>query len=557
MKLTVFILIVLMCNRAVSFDLMILHASDINAEFEESPNKIGGFSRILQYVQQRRNEFESGIGPPVLVFMTGNFFGENIWYSIHRWRIVSDFINLLKPDAIALGTREFSDGLDDLTQFISSLKCPVVGTNLIVNERLPLYKLIYKYVTFEIDGKKILVLGYTNRGYITSREVDFLDVVQTIKDECSLINNRNDIDYVIAIGHARYEVDKRIALTSDCVLIIIGSGSNMLMYNGKPPLNDSNHVTSSYPSIIKLSDDSLIPIAHSYINGKYLGELIVKFNDNKELIGIKGNLILMDKKIKQNETGLKLLNHYLDDLDKKKRKIIGKTLTSLDGISCSKSECTLGNLITDAFCDFKATQSSGLYWTTAAIGLINSGSIKSNLNISKDGKLINEAFLYEALPYQEQLITIRISGLTLIKILEHSMKGIGSNAFLQVSGLKVVYNEITSPPEMEVLVRCAECEVPSYQLLNVSKIYDVVTTKYLVEGGDGYTMIPKKKITYSTEIINSLQATMRYLEDYKKVILQQEDRLKMFTVTMRNMGVYLKKIGVFAEIFVIFLCIFY
>nr|XP_022916269.1 5'-nucleotidase-like [Onthophagus taurus] len=557
MKLTVFILIVLMCNRVVSFDLMILHASDINAEFEESPNKIGGFSRILQYVQQRRNEFESGIGPPVLVFMTGNFFGENIWYSIHRWRIVSDFINLLKPDAIALGTREFTDGLDDLTQFISSLKCPVVGTNLIVNERLPLYKLIYKYVTFEIDGKQILVLGYTNRGYITSREVDFLDVVQTIKDECSLINKRNDIDYVIAIGHARYEVDKRIALTSDCVLIIIGSGSNMLMYNGKPPLNDSNHVTSSYPSIIKLSDDSLIPIAHSYINGKYLGELIVKFNDNKELIGIKGNLILMDKKIKQNETGLKLLNHYLDDLDKKKRKIIGKTLTSLDGISCAKSECTLGNLITDAFCDFKATQSSGLYWTTAAIGLINSGSIKSNLNISKDGKLINEAFLYEALPYQEQLITIRISGLTLIKILEHSMKGIGSNAFLQVSGLKVVYNEITSPPEMEVLVRCAECEVPSYQLLNVSKIYDVVTTKYLVEGGDGYKMIPKKKITYSTEIINSLQATMRYLEDYKKVILQQEDRLKMFTVTMRNMGVYLKKIGVFAEIFVIFLCIFY
>lgn len=41
----------------------------------------------------------------------------------------------------------------------------------------------------------------------------------------------------------------------------------------------------------------------------------------------------------------------------------------------------------------------------------------------------------------------------------------------------------------KVLVLCTECDVPQYERLENDKKYRILTTDFLLFGGDGYTML--------------------------------------------------------------------
>lgn len=42
---------------------------------------------------------------------------------------------------------------------------------------------------------------------------------------------------------------------------------------------------------------------------------------------------------------------------------------------------------------------------------------------------------------------------------------------------------------VDVKVVCSECEVPEYLPLDNDKFYDIVLSNFILNGGDGYTMI--------------------------------------------------------------------
>lgn len=65
-----------------------------------------------------------------------------------------------------------------------------------------------------------------------------------------------------------------------------------------------------------------------------------------------------------------------------------------------------------------------------------------------------------------------------------------TNTFLQVSGLKIIYN-LNNPVNGRVLsvkVRCADCEIPVYEDLDEDKVYRILATSYTANGGYGFTI---------------------------------------------------------------------
>ena len=60
-----------------------------------------------------------------------------------------------------------------------------------------------------------------------------------------------------------------------------------------------------------------------------------------------------------------------------------------------------------------------------------------------------------------------------------------------IAGIKATFD--LNKPEMErvsnVTVRCADCDVPHYDPLDLEKWYGVALCSFLVTGGDGYTVI--------------------------------------------------------------------
>jgi len=60
-----------------------------------------------------------------------------------------------------------------------------------------------------------------------------------------------------------------------------------------------------------------------------------------------------------------------------------------------------------------------------------------------------------------------------------------------IAGIRVTFdlNKPVMDQVSSVAVRCAECDVPQYEPLDLEKWYRVALCSFLVTGGDGYTVI--------------------------------------------------------------------
>lgn len=100
-------------NENDILQLTILHNNDMHARFEQTdkhcgtcqPHEadanecFGGFARVSSVVKRYRNEAENG-GPAVLYLNAGDTYTGTPWFSLFKDKVTSEFMNLLKPDAM-------------------------------------------------------------------------------------------------------------------------------------------------------------------------------------------------------------------------------------------------------------------------------------------------------------------------------------------------------------------------------------------------------------------------------------------------------------------------
>lgn len=114
--LLIFFLIAIKVNYSLSknLELLILHNNDMHGRFEEtSPrsgkcqpedkilqNCVGGFARVARVIRQARKAAQEGKGPQVLYLNGGDTYTGTPWFSVHKSKIVAEFLNLLEPDAV-------------------------------------------------------------------------------------------------------------------------------------------------------------------------------------------------------------------------------------------------------------------------------------------------------------------------------------------------------------------------------------------------------------------------------------------------------------------------
>ena len=125
--------------------------------------------------------------------------------------------------------------------------------------RLSGYK---KYIIKEVNGRRIAIIGYTttdtpiltSAGKLTclymvyspshpcqvhssivesTGDLVFHDVVQSVRDAVQTIQRTQpSINIFIAVGHAGFDVDKKVAKEVDEIDIVVGGHSNTFLYTG-------------------------------------------------------------------------------------------------------------------------------------------------------------------------------------------------------------------------------------------------------------------------------------------------------------------------------------
>lgn len=209
----------------------------------------------------------------------------------------------------------------------------------------------------------------------------------------------------------------------------------------------------------------------------------------------------MDNQISQDPDVLQLLEKYRPEVERLTTDVVGITKVELSQV-CDRSECILGNLITDAEVFNRASNYNGSGWTDAPIAILNSGGIRETIEIGN----VTRFMLTTVLPFANVLMVTKAPGHVLKQALERSIELYGApevKPFLQMSGMRVVYNiqkKIGDRVE-SVEVLCSDCEVPVYEKLDVKKTYGIIMDSFLYNGGDGFTMF---KVKSSEEFLKCL-----------------------------------------------------
>lgn len=111
---------------------------------------------------------------------------------------------------------------------------------------------------------------------------------------------------------------------------------------------------------------------------------------------------------------------------------------------------------------------------------------------------ITYAQLVAMCPWENRLYALNLRGDYLRQLLEDSVAPMNasltsprSSRFLQVSGLRVVYNLNLEPGQriVSLTARCTDCGIPEYQPLQLDRSYRLVVMEYLANGKNGFDLI--------------------------------------------------------------------
>lgn len=439
----------------------------------------------------------------------------------------------------SLGNHEFDDGISGLTPFIHSLKCPILCANINVSAEIDLEKEtnLKKSIVLNIKGVPIGIVGYLTpdtKHLARPNRVEYEDEVVALQREVNTLLAKN-ISIIIALGHSGYETDKRIAKEVKGVDLVIGGHTNTFLWNGQKP--DVEEVQGMYPTVMKQKSGRKVPVVQAYAYTKYLGELNLYFDKHGELVEFKGQPLLLNSSIPQEQDILDLLETYRPAINNMTKAVVGSTKVMLNNDICRLKECPLGNLIADAYIYSRASRvnfESG--WTDAPIALQQGGGIRYSIDVNTMNGNISRSETIAILPWENNIVLAVMSGEVLLKAIEWSVYNYNiletPGAFLQYSGARVVYDLSKKPGSrvVSVVLRCGDCKVPKYKPLNKTATYSVLLPTFLVNGGDGYSMFQHDLISSEQIDINDEESFVEYLQARSPVYPEIEDRIVLLNV---------------------------
>jgi 5'-nucleotidase/UDP-sugar diphosphatase len=426
-------------------EIRILHTNDFHGFAEPyqplgSNELLGGMAYLASEVNRLRQ------GKPTLFLAAGDMIQGNNWANLFQGESAVDLMNRMQFDAMVVGNHEFDFGQEVLKKRVSEAIFPVLGANVKGLEGLR------PYVVKEVGGIRVGIIGVVTEDTPVSTTpknvagLEFLSPASTVEKYVNEL--RNEVDLVVVLSHIGFYADQRLAEIVKGIDVIVGGHSHTKL--AKP---------------VKIGDTL---IAQAWEHGKALGVLDLSIENGKV---VKWEGYLEEIKPKPGKEDFKvqaLINGYGQKIDLIMNVYVGETEEDLDGENVRKAETNLGDLVADIM--------RGVSGADAAI--INGGGIRTSIRKGS----IKTKDIYSVLPFDNYIVSIKLTGRQIQEALEYGFSGIEEDAgrFPQVSGLKITYS-----PSAPKGSRIRELLIEGGPV-DPLKEYRVATNDFMAAGGDGY-----------------------------------------------------------------------
>jgi len=484
--------VALAAPAAADFQLTILHTNDFHSRVEpinkydsscgeedQAANKcFGGSARLITAIRAHR---AAAVNP--LLVDGGDQFQGSLFYTYYKGKVAAEMMMAEGYQAMTVGNHEFDDGPAVLRGFIDAVKFPVLMSNADISREGTLKDVIQPSTVVEVGGQRIGLIGLTpedtNELASPGPNITFEDPAAAVRREANKLIAAG-VDKIIVLSHSGYEVDKRVAARVSGVDVIVGGHSHTLL------ANTLKGAGGPYPTWVDAPDGHKVAIVQAGSYGKYLGELVVTFDDKGAVTAAVGEPVVMDGSITEDAAAKARIAELAKPLEEIRNKVVAESAGPIDGNrdSCRVRECEMGNLIADAM--LARVKDQGI-----SIAFANGGGLRASI----DAGPVTMGEVLTVLPFQNTLATFKLKGADVVAALENGVSQVEEvkGRFAQVAGLKYAWTR-NAPANggrvLEVMVRDGEAWAP----IDPDKVYGVVTNNYVRGGGDGYAVFAENAI---------------------------------------------------------------
>lgn len=469
-------------SHAADFELTIVHANDTHsaaagidgryAACREDDACTGGYARIVEAVEALRKE-----NPAVLALDAGDF-----WQGTHffrtggpEWALAA--MKRMPWDAVTLGNHEFDAGCAETVRYVENLPMPVVAANILPNPKCPMSRAPLKpYVVKTVGGVRVGVVGLAND---EGKEVSaacpattFADRAEALRKAVSALE-KEGVRHIVALTHVGYKADVELARAVPDIDVIVGGHTHSVL---------GNHPDSEgpYPTVVKHPNGNETLVVQAGRSTRYLGVIRVRFDESGRVTGSTGDLTELKPTMPRDDATETFVRRSGEAVEKERKRVLATNEEHFyDGLDdCREGECLSGMWTADALLDWGRTFG-------AQGAFINGGALRAPLPIGP----VTHADILDVHPFGNHAAVVAMPGRVILAALEHGLSepDLKTPRLLQTSGLRYRVN-----PKRPIGSRVASADILENGLwvpIEPQKTYRIVTTAYLLDGGDQFRML--------------------------------------------------------------------
>ncbi|MBF0550278.1 MAG: 5'-nucleotidase C-terminal domain-containing protein [Deltaproteobacteria bacterium] len=463
-------------NLAGATKITFLYFNDFHGALEEDEKAGYGIARMVKAANDIRNENKKD-GIPTYLVTSGDFLQGSLLSNEFKGEIEAACFNNMMLSYYNIGKHEIDFGLNNLWDLQKKITAPCVTANFEIND-----KPIGKPKIIQLNGLSVGLAGLVKSAHFNSaglkidpRHLRYVKVTDEFDAAKKVVDKfqAEGVDLIIFLTYLGIENDKLLARKVPGINIIFGGDSK-----------------DSTQTCTKEGDTHIV---RTDPKGRSLGRVDLALRERK-LEAIRARLIPLDKTVKPDPQCAHLIELKKRPLEKMLTEKIADNDYFLDGEekSIRNNETNLGDLICDAL--------KGSCQADAAV--FNSGGIRKSIKAGG----VSIGHIYETIPYlSNTAVILDMSGSQICDALNLSATKIKTGGFLQVAGLKFTLIPNKGVRDIQVNGRP----------LDPAKMYKVVTSSFLVEGGDGYLLLKDIKEDHRRYDYRKLTANIiEYIKDF-------------------------------------------
>ena len=459
-KLIIFSLAFLLVLGSISFvlaaekEIVILTINDYHGSLAPAGSNVGA-AKLVGAMKTEKAKNPEG----TIIVSAGDNYQGSAMSNVLYGEPVSAVFKEMGVELSAVGNHEFDWGVDRISKYAEDGGFTFVCTNIYdirTNEPVDWAE---PFAIIEKEGVKVGFIGLATprTAYTTLKanveNYEFRDPVETITEWVPVVKDAG-ADVIVALTHLGSFQDKEGNITGEAADLCAVDGVDAVI---------SAHTHQRVSGLV-----SGKPLVQAYKNGRSIGKITFVFDEKNQLVSAEPSLDNLYKRpdtLEDDANTLAIYLKYEEELGPILGKILGKTTVDLDHDRYAEPSL-LGEWVCEIMRDKAGVQ----------IAMTNGGGLRVPVPAGD----ITAGILYEVMPFDNTLYTMKLSGKDIKANIEHGImnEDIG---WVQISGVRVVYN-----PEAEAGNRITSMVLEDGTPVEMDGYYTVVTNDFMFTGGDKY-----------------------------------------------------------------------